>query len=69
MISVIEIPNPTELEIRNFIEDVIPVSKQFENVSSELISDLTRTLQGLQHYEIEQIVRSTRIRTGDRLTE
>lgn len=69
LISVIEIPNPTELEIRNFIEDVIPVSKQFENVSSELITDLTRTLQGLQHYEIEQIVRSTRIRTGDRLTE
>lgn len=69
LISVIEIPNPTELEIRNFIEDVIPVSKQFEIVSSELITDLTRTLQGLQHYEIEQIVRSTRIRTGDRLTE
>ena len=69
LISVIEIPNPTELEIRNFIEDVIPVSKQFENESSELITDLTRTLQGLQHYEIEQIVRSTRIRTGDRLTE
>ena len=69
LISVIEIPNPTELEIRNFIEDVIPVSKQFENVSSELITDLTRTLQGLQHYEIEQIVRSTRIRTGNRLTE
>ena len=69
LISVIEIPNPTELEIRNFIEDVIPVSKQFKIVSSELITDLTRTLQGLQHYEIEQIVRSTRIRTGDRLTE
>lgn len=69
LITVIDIPNPTEKEIENYIEENIPVSEQFEIQSSELITDFTRTLQGLQQYEIEQIVRSTRVRTGDRLTE
>lgn len=69
LITVIDIPNPTEKEIEKYIEENIPVSEQFEIQSSELITDFTRTLQGLQQYEIEQIVRSTRVRTGDRLTE
>ena len=69
LITVIDIPNPTEKEIENYIEENIPVSEQFEIQSSELVTDFTRTLQGLQQYEIEQIVRSTRVRTGDRLTE
>lgn len=69
LITVIDIPNPTETEIEKYIEENIPVSEQFEIQSSELITDFTRTLQGLQQYEIEQIVRSTRVRTGDRLTE
>lgn len=69
LITVIDIPNPTEKEIKNYIEENIPVSEQFEIQSSELVTDFTRTLQGLQQYEIEQIVRSTRVRTGDRLTE
>lgn len=69
LITVIDIPNPTEKEIEKYIEENIAVSEQFEIQSSELITDFTRTLQGLQQYEIEQIVRSTRVRTGDRLTE
>lgn len=69
LITVIDIPNPTEKEIENYIEENILVSEQFEIQSSELVTDFTRTLQGLQQYEIEQIVRSTRVRTGDRLTE
>ena len=69
LITVIDIPNPTEKEIEKYIEENITVSEQFEIQSSELITDFTRTLQGLQQYEIEQIVRSTRVRTGDRLTE
>ena len=69
LITVIDIPNPTEKEIENYIKAVIPVSEQFKIQSSELITDFTRTLQGLQQYEIEQIIRSTRVRTGDRLTE
>lgn len=69
LITVIDIPNPTDKEIENYIKAVIPVSEQFKIQSSELITDFTRTLQGLQQYEIEQIIRSTRVRTGDRLTE
>lgn len=69
LVSVLDIPKPTEQEIEQYIKNSIPVSKQFENQSSELINDFTRTLQGLHHYEIEQIIRSARVRTGDRLTE
>ena len=69
LITVVEIPSPTVKEIECFIKKSLPVSKQFVNLSSELITDLTRSLQGLQQYEIEQIIRSTRIRTGDCLTE
>ncbi len=69
LVSILDIPKPTEQEIDRYIKNSIPVSKQFENQSSELINDFTRTLQGLYHYEIEQIIRSTRVRTGDRLTE
>lgn len=69
LLTVIEIPSPTEIEIENYIIDNYPISKQFENQSSELVTDLTRTLLGLQHYEIEQIIRSIKIRTGNRLTE
>lgn len=69
LLTIIEIPSPTETEIKNYIIDNYPISKQFENQSSELVTDLTRTLLGLQHYEIEQIIRSIKIRTGNRLTE
>lgn len=69
LISVIDIPNPTEEEIKHFIETSIPVSEQFRIQSSELITDLAKALQGLQQYEIEQIVRSTLVRTGEHLTE
>lgn len=69
LLTVVDIPRPTETEIKNYITENYPVSKQFENQSSELVTDLTRTLLGLQHYEIEQIIRSIKIRTGNRLTE
>jgi len=69
IISVIEIPNPTEKEIEQYIKHTISISKEFENQSSELITDFTRTLQGLQQYEIEQIIRSVGVRTGGYLTE
>ena len=38
LITVIDIPNPTEKEIENYIEENIPVSEQFEIQSSELIA-------------------------------
>lgn len=69
LVSVVEIPSPTEREITNFIKSTLPISAQYEGQSTELITDLTRALQGLQHYEIEQILRSSSVRTGHYLTE
>lgn len=69
IISVVEIPNPTEREIRHYVEEQLSISEEFVNRESELKISLIRTLQGLQHYEIEQIIRSIQVRTGGRLTE
>lgn len=69
LINVVELPAPTEREIENYICDVLPPSKQFEAQYTEKVIELTRALQGLQHYEIEQLIRSASTRTCDRLTE
>ena len=69
LVSVVELPAPTEKEIEEYIRQVLPVSNQFQHQYGELVVELTRTLQGIQHYEIEQIIRSASMRTCNRLTE
>ncbi len=70
LITVVELPRPTEEEIKDFLsKENLPISKQFESQENELRIALTRTLQGLQQYEVEQIIRATKVRTGGRLTE
>ena len=69
LFTVVEVPRPTEVEIMHYIERTLPCSAQFDYRKSELQIELTRALQGLQHYEVEQIIRSTKVRTGGYLTE
>lgn len=68
LITVINILPPSIKEIEQSVKDII-MSEQFKMKQDTLIPDLCRTLQGLDFYNIEQILRSVLIRTGGRLTE
>lgn len=68
IITPIEIPAPTDREIDEYIKESLEVSKQYQLFEKDLRVELTHTLQGLQHYEIEQIIRSAKVRTGGMLT-
>ncbi len=70
LITVVELPRPTEEEIKSFLSPTnLPISEQFKSQENELRIALIRTLQGLQQYEIEQIIHATKVRTGGFLTE
>lgn len=66
-VTAIDIKAPTEDEI---MEEVmrIPVSERYKGLELELRLDLCHTLQGLQMYEVKQILHSALIRTGGRLS-
>lgn len=66
-VTAIDIKAPTEDEI---MEEVmhIPVSERYKGLEQELRIDLCHTLQGLQMYEVKQILHSALIRTGGRLS-
>lgn len=68
-ITVVELPAPTEEEIERLINIEMPISKQFESQKQELLVGLARAMMGLQLYEVEQIIRSIKVRTGGHLTE
>lgn len=69
LVTIIDIPQPTELDIRRYLDKKLRTSKQFEHSDEELRIELTRTLMGLGRYEIGQIVNSTFPKTGGYLTE
>ena len=66
-VTAIDIKAPTEEEI---MEEVIriPISEKDKGQEQELRVDLCHTLQGLQLYEVKQILHSALIRTGGRLS-
>ena len=68
-VTVVEVPAPTEEEIENLIMKELPISNQFLRQERQLQSGLARAMMGLQLYEVEQIIRSIKVRTGGRLTE
>lgn len=56
--TVIEVPTPTEDEIRDYITSLVS-PQTFENPRSKNdVEELVRTLQGLQMYEVKQIMRT-----------
>ena len=67
-ITVIEVKPPNQDEIMELL-DAYPISQRYRAREDELRLDLCRTLQGLQYYEIKQILQSALIRTGMRISE
>lgn len=68
-ITVVEIKAPTQDEIMKILNEY-PISKRCFNKEKkeEILMDLCRTLQGLQLYEIKQILDSSLIRTGKKIS-
>lgn len=68
--TIIEVPAPTETEIREFVNQ-FPVTNAelFKQKQDNLRDDICRNLQGLQYYDVKQILRSATIRTGGKLSE
>lgn len=66
-ITVVEIKAPHQEEIMEFL-DKYEISKRNLGNKEEVLKDLCRTLQGLQLYEIQQILNSALVRTGKRIS-
>ena len=65
--TVIDIKAPSEEEIMCEVSR-IPISERNRGQEMELRIDLCHTLQGLQMYEVRQILQSSLIRTGGKLS-
>lgn len=70
ILTIIDVPAPTESEIREFVNQ-FPVThaEAFKQRQDNLRDDICRNLQGLQYYDVKQILKSATIRTGGKLSE
>ena len=72
--SVVELPNPSEKDIKRLFDDLymendVEISNQHIDIDkNDILTEMTRTLQGLQLYEIKQILRSSLCRTGNKIS-
>lgn len=66
LLTIVDILAPNENEIYEYIKGLgLVVSNHYsEQEKSAVLKNLTRTLQGLQFYEIKQIINSSIVRTG-----
>lgn len=66
LLTIVDILAPNENEIYEYIYGLgLVVSNHYsEQEKSAVLKNLTRTLQGLQFYEIKQIINSSIVRTG-----
>lgn len=68
--TIIDVPAPTESEIREFVNQFpVTYAEPFKQRQDNLRDDICRNLQGLQYYDVKQILRSATIRTGGKLSE
>ena len=68
--TIIDVPAPTESEIREFVNRFpVTYAEPFKQRQDNLRDDICRNLQGLQYYDVKQILRSATIRTGGKLSE
>ena len=68
-ITVVEIKAPTQKEIMEILNEYHVSNRCFnKEKKEEILMDLCRTLQGLQLYEIRQILDSSLIRTGMKIS-
>lgn len=70
IVTVIDVPAPTQEEIMAEVES-IPISYEYATESQILgiRTEMCRTLQGLQLYEVNQILKSASVRTGGFLSQ
>ena len=66
-VTVIDIKAPSEEEIMREVAS-IPISERNKGQEKDLRIDMCHTLQGLQMYEVRQILHSALIRTGGKLS-
>lgn len=66
LLTIVDILAPNENEIYEYIKGLgLVVSNHYsDQEKSAVLKNLTRTLQGLQFYEIKQIINSSIVRTG-----
>ncbi len=71
IVSIVDVPAPTEDEISYYINSLnLNVSNNYsEQQKSWVMKNYIRTLQGLQMYEIKQIINSSTVRTGGYISE
>lgn len=71
IVSIVDVLAPTEVEISEYISSLhLGVSKNYsEQQKSWVLKNYIRTLQGLQMYEIKQIINSSTVRTGGCISE
>lgn len=71
IVSIVDVLAPTEVEISEYISSLhLEVSKNYsEQQKSLVLKNYIRTLQGLQMYEIKQIINSSTVRTGGCISE
>lgn len=67
-VTVVELSSPTAEEIRDYIISVIGADKYEDAHSKNIVEDMVRTLQGLQMYDVRQILRTSLSLSNNRLS-
>ena len=67
-VTVVELLSPTAGEIRDYIISVIGSDKYKDAHSKSIVEDMVRTLQGLQMYDVRQILRTALSLSNNRLS-
>ena len=67
-VTVVELLSPTAEEIRNYIISVIGTDRYVDARSRSIVEDMVRTLQGLQMYDVRQILRTALSLSNNRLS-
>lgn len=68
LVTVVNIPRPDIDDVKGIV-DKIDVSHSCQGRAEKLRKDLCRNLQGLEHYELEQVIRSSLLRSNGRLND
>lgn len=67
-VTVVELLSPTAEEIRDYIISVIGTDRYVDARSRSIVEDMVRTLQGLQMYDVRQILRTALSLSNNRLS-
>lgn len=74
LMTIVELPGPSEKDIKRlltelYVDQDVEISTQHKDVDDQnIMTEIVRTLQGLQLYEIKQILKSSLCRTGNRIS-